>query len=54
MKMFLLGFITVIVAYLLYVFLRSIALFMWGDWQTGEIWKPIIESWRRRKELRKR
>lgn len=51
MKLFLLGFITAILAYLLYALLRWIAVFMWGDWQTGEIWSTLKVRRKRRKYL---
>ena len=52
MKMFLLGFITGILSIPMLVFLYGVAVFMWGDWRTGDIWSTIKEDRRMRKHLK--
>ena len=48
MKLFLFGILVGVGIPFIVTFLYGIAVFLWGDWHTGEIWKPLKKRWRTR------
>ena len=52
MKLFILGFATAILIIPILACLYRIAVFMWGDWRTGEIVSALRKDRQRRKYLK--
>ena len=51
MKLFILGLVVSPILFLVCNFLHKIAVFLWGDWETGELWGTIKKRKQRQKQL---